>query len=469
MADANRIGRYQIVKDLSGSSGSVVLAKAVGWTGFERHVALRRLDADADVKPLRAVGRLHHQHIASVHELDRDRDGRYFLVIDYVHGRSAKAVWTRTDELGLVLPPSFAVTAVAAAASALHHAHAMGIVHGDVSPASLMLGYDGAIKLIDFGLVGATDPRADIFSLGIVLYELATMTRATPGKKLVPPTQLVDGFPRDLERVILTALDPDPANRFSDADAMRRELEACGRTHKLALGDAAIVTVMEVLFEERTEPWRPLDAVPVASEDYATVPLNAPVPVRPIQRQRAAAAALEEVETTPFEVATQPLAAPLVSRPRAYPRGTAREAAVAPSSWRRSRSWRPLWWAGPPTVIAFALVAVWLRPTENSVAASAVSVPVISRPVVTPLPEATPPQPAPVRPAMIRLHITTTPDDATVLLDGVWLGHTPFDGETPVTEGAHTIKIRRRGYFAQKLDVELQSDVTRDITLQPTP
>jgi hypothetical protein len=70
---------------------------------------------------------------------------------------------------------------------------------------------------------------------------------------------------------------------------------------------------------------------------------------------------------------------------------------------------------------------------------------------------------------MIRIHITTTPDDATVLLDGQWLGHTPFDGEIPVADGAHTIKIRRRGYFAQKLDVELQADVTRDIALQPTP
>src|SRR5262245_881739 len=117
MADANRISRYQIVKDLGSDSGSVALAKAVGWAGFERHVVVKRLAPGTDVKALRAVGRLHHQHIASVHELDRDREGRYFVVTDYVHGRSARAVWTRTHELGLVLPPSFAVTAVAAAAS----------------------------------------------------------------------------------------------------------------------------------------------------------------------------------------------------------------------------------------------------------------------------------------------------------------------------------------------------------------
>jgi hypothetical protein len=250
---------------------------------------------------------------------------------------------------------------------------------------------------------------------------------------------------------------------------MRRELEACARSNKLALGDAAIVTVMEVLFEERTEPWRTVDAVPIASEDYATVPLNAPVPVRPVQRRQRAAAELEEVETTPFEVATQPLALPLVSRPTAYPRGTSRRAAVTPRP-RWSRSWRPLWWAGPPAVIALALVVVWVRPTESGVAASAAAaVPVISRPVVTPLPDVAATPPTPVRPAMIRLRITTTPDDATVLLDGQWLGHTPFDVETPVAEGTHTIKIRRRGYFAQKLDVELRSDVTRDIALQPTP
>jgi len=397
MADANRIGRYEIVKGLGAGSGSVVLAKTVGWTGFEHHVVVKRLDASADIKQLRSVGRLHHQHIASVHELDRDREGRYFLVVDYVHGRSAKAVWARTLALDLTLPPAFAVTAVTAAASALHHAHAMGVVHGGISPMNLMLGYDGAVKLIDFGMArGVSDPRADVCALGIVLYELATMTRVTPGRHLVPPTRIVDGFPPELETIILTALQPDPADRFPDADTMRRELEACARTHRLAVGDAAIITVMEVLFEDRVEPWRPVDAVPIASEDIATVPLNAPVPVRPIRRTPRADAALEEIQTTPFEVATQPLATPVESRPARYPRGTARRAAVS------LRSRRLLWWAGAPAVAVLALIAVWLRPTEDNVAAGA-AIPVVApRPVVTPLPEPTEAPPPAVAPVVDR-------------------------------------------------------------------
>ena len=68
----------------------------------------------------------------------------------------------------------------------------------------------------------------------------------------------------------------------------------------------------------------------------------------------------------------------------------------------------------------------------------------------------------------MRLHITTTPNDATVLLDGRWLGHTPYDGLVTPSPGSHAIKIRRRGYVPQKLDVELASDVTRTIVLQPS-
>jgi eukaryotic-like serine/threonine-protein kinase len=327
MSGLHRLGRYEVLEHLaSGGMGSVYLARSTGPAGFERHVVVKLLDTpgDADdacvamfLDEARVLGCMHHQHIALAHELDRDEDGRYFLVMDYIHGQTVKVVWQRATELGLVLPLSFTLTVVIAAASALHYAHTLQssdgkplrVVHRDVTPANLMVGYDGSIKLIDFGIAkamrrssstqvgfvkgnvnymapeqiaaGPIDHRTDVFALGAVLYELVTMTPAFRTDSdletatriklgaLVPPRELRPSIAPELERIILGALHTDPAARFQDANAMRRAIETFGRRHNLALGDTAVIKVMEALFEERREPWLP----PAVTDDDTTEPL----------------------------------------------------------------------------------------------------------------------------------------------------------------------------------------------------
>jgi len=220
----------------------------------------------------RVVGSLHHQHIAPVFELGRDDvDGRYFLVMEYVHGQTAQAVWERTLDLGAALPTDFALTVASAAASALYYAHGrqmrdgkpLAVVHRDVTLSNLMVGYDGAIKLIDFGIAKAAnrqagtqagyvkgkvgylapeqiagkrvDHRTDIFALGIVLYELTTMQRAFREQsdqatiekikkgQYTPPSEVMPNYPRGLELIIQKALKVNPDERFQDAEAFRRE------------------------------------------------------------------------------------------------------------------------------------------------------------------------------------------------------------------------------------------------------
>jgi eukaryotic-like serine/threonine-protein kinase len=330
MSGTHRLGRYEVVEHLaSGGMGSVYLARATGPAGFERHVVVKMLDTPDNDDALamffdeaRVLGRMHHQHIALAYELDQD-DGRYFLVMDYIHGQTVKAVWDRTLELGLVLPLNFTLTVVVAAASALHYAHTLRsndgaplrIVHRDVSPSNLMVGYDGSIKLIDFGIAKASrrisstqvglvkgnlsymapeqvggralDHRTDVFALGAVLYELVTMTRAFRGKSdletvtrikhgaIEPPSQVMPAIAPELEQIILCALQADPATRFQDADAMRRALEVHARRENIALGDSAVIKVMEVLFEHRREPWV------IADEDTTE-----PIVVHEIKRRR---------------------------------------------------------------------------------------------------------------------------------------------------------------------------------------
>ena len=309
--EADRLGKYQLVQHLaSGGMASVYLARLSGMGGFERHVVLKTLrsqEVDDALVPMfldeaRLVATLHHKHIAQVFEVGRD-DGTYFLAMEYVHGETTRHVLETARDRGLALPADFALSVLCAAAAGLHHAHEqrgldgtpLGIVHRDVTPSNVIVSYDGSIKLIDFGIaksvarstvtrsglikgkVGymapeqvrgySVDRRSDVFSLGVLAYELTTQTRPfdaatqfeqlerTARGDLIPPSQIVANYPKPLEDVILTALEVEPDDRYPNADTMRRALAQVARYLGLPLGEAPIVRVLANLFGSRPEPW----------------------------------------------------------------------------------------------------------------------------------------------------------------------------------------------------------------------
>jgi serine/threonine-protein kinase len=305
-----RIGRYEVLNHLaSGGMGQVYLARATGLGGFERQVVVKTLDlsiTDDDeafvtmfLDEARLVGALHHQYIAPVYEVGCDDQGHYYIVMDYVLGETAEAVFRASGDRALPVPLAFSLTVVSCIASALDYAHSLcsadgtslDIVHRDVSLSNVMVGYDGGVKLIDFGIAKAAnratktqvgtlkgkigylapeqilrkqvDHRADIFALGIVLYELTTSIRAFRDNSdlitleritngvITPPSQVVADYPKDLDAIVMRALEVDPARRFQDAGTMGRALEALASRLGIALGHAPIIEVMSKLFGER--------------------------------------------------------------------------------------------------------------------------------------------------------------------------------------------------------------------------
>lgn len=273
-----RFGAYEILHELkSGGMGAVLLGRRKGPGAFEQLVAIKTIRPEyASAQAVRAMfldeaailARINHPGIATVHDFGEE-GGTLYMVMEYVAGNSFR---------GLVesrLPPAIAARAIAEAARGLHAAHEardnhgniMGVVHRDISPDNLMLGFDGHVKVIDFGIAlvknrqapvtefgtvkgkppymspeqvknEAMDRRSDVFSLAVVLHELLTgkglfegdsiyaVARAVEHQEIKPPSVILgQPLPFGLDAVVMNALDRDVARRTQTAAQFAEELE----------------------------------------------------------------------------------------------------------------------------------------------------------------------------------------------------------------------------------------------------
>jgi serine/threonine protein kinase len=336
---SNRLGTYELIRPLAqGGMAEIYLARRLGPGHFERHVAVKVLSAsragDAEACAMfldeaRLVAMLNHHNIASVLEVDVV-DGKHYLAMEYVHGADLREVLAAAQRAGKMLPLETSIAIVCAAAAGLDHAHRragpdgqpLKLVHRDVSLSNIMVGHDGSVKVVDFGIASTTiasvhtlpgvvrgkasymspeqclgdkvDHRADVFALGVVLYELATGARCFHGKTdfdrmlavvrgdYIAPGDLVATFPAELEEVIRIALSPSPERRFPSAAAMIDALERVAAVHGWIGGPGAIQRLMHDLFGEVAEPWssHPDDAPVTEPHSLVSLPSLAE-PTRP--------------------------------------------------------------------------------------------------------------------------------------------------------------------------------------------
>jgi len=313
----------------SGGMADVLLGRTDGIEGFERHVVLKRIRPEHArdqrfirmfLDEARVAANLHHQHIVQVHDIG-EAGGEYFIAMEYIHGEDVRTILSTASKTRAHVPLGYAVAIVSAAAAGLHYAHEkrgsdkrpLGIVHRDVSPSNILVGYDGSIKIVDFGIAKATmrqetrsgslkgkvsymspeqcksddiDRRSDVYSLGVVLYELATTTRLFKGENdYLVMDQIVNGrvslprvrrpdLPNELSTIIMRALAPDPERRYFTADELRVALDQFANKAGLTASTSAIAAYMRKQFGERPEPWLELGNQAVTSLDDGRTPVG---------------------------------------------------------------------------------------------------------------------------------------------------------------------------------------------------
>jgi serine/threonine protein kinase len=342
------VGGYQLVRRIAvGGMAEVFLARKPGPEGFEKRVALKRilphLAAQTDFVAMfldeaRLAARLDHPHIVHIHDFGVDDDGNYYLAMEYVNGEDLSGLITRARERGRPLPLADAGTILLNACEALHHAHEQGVVHRDVTPANLLVSYDGVVKLADFGIAKSQsaasrtqtnagtlkgkipymspeqarakplDRRSDVFSLGVCAWELITGERLFHRKHEldmlravqmcdVPALSTVRGdVPAALEAAVARALAPEPERRWSTAAELAAAIHgwmgAAGvtpskarlaRTMAQLFGDDAARRRLGTLDREMMDPTAPNLAAGAAArdEDDLTPPQKEPKPKQP--------------------------------------------------------------------------------------------------------------------------------------------------------------------------------------------
>ena len=316
--------KYTVLEKVdAGGMAEIFRAHSASLDGIQKVVAIKRvrphLATNARfvkmfVDEARLSMRLNHGNITQVFDVGRAQ-GTYFLVMEFVDGANVRRVTQVAAEKGYRIPVEIAVYVAIEICKALAHAHnarnedgeRLNIVHRDVSPPNILLSKQGEVKITDFGLAKAvthleqTDPgvvkgkfsylspeacegravdaRADVFSCGIILHEILTGRRLFMGKtdletvelvrqcEVPPPSTFNPDVTRELDSVILRALEKDRKKRYQSALDFGDDLAKYLFAHGVKVTNFDVTRMMALLFDEGDGEGYPLRVVEIVREE----------------------------------------------------------------------------------------------------------------------------------------------------------------------------------------------------------
>jgi TonB family protein len=462
-----RFGQYILEERVAkGGMAEVYRARMMGVEGFQKTVAIKRILADMAgndefvtmfIDEAKLAAQLKHPNIVDIYDLGKI-DRSFYIAMEFVEGHDLREVLGRCRDAGVTVPVPLALHCAAQLASALDHAHTtrdfdkrdLGLVHRDVSPPNVLISNDGEVKLCDFGIAKALskathtrdgllkgklrymspeqasgreiDHRSDIFSLGLVLYEMLTGRKVFDGTseaeilkqvrnpRVEAPSSVNPAVPPDADRIVLRALEADPSRRYQSAAAIGQALEAAIRGHGWAPDAAALAAFVR-------DPAAPVAVATLAPPPVVPPPRSPKVPAPP-------PLAPEPEPMSQIEVAAEELGSP----------SPFLETEVAPK--------RQPWWlfaaAIAAVVVAVVAVVVLTRGGGGDQPAEPTPAPVVVLPPTeTPV---APPEEAPAEPVVVAAAATPRPPTPTPTATETPT-ETPTETATPVPDAPTPTRV----------------------------
>ncbi len=315
LAPGDKLGKYELIRQIAvGGMAELYLGRTVGIEGFEKLAVLKRIlpqyaknasFVNMFLSEARLAATLHHPNIAQVYDIGGD-GGDFFFSMEYIHGEDLGRLIATALDGGVPLSLDTALTFACGLCAGLHYAHEkvgsdgrpLNVVHRDVSPSNVLVSYDGAVKVVDFGIARvssshnpektngglkgkiaymspeqcrgkvALDRRSDIFSVGSILFEMTTGQRPFTDEteygilnQIVntdapKPSSLVPSYPPALEKIVMKAMARDVAVRYATSLALQTDLEDFAHENRLRMSALVLARLMSNLFPARLEEWQ---------------------------------------------------------------------------------------------------------------------------------------------------------------------------------------------------------------------
>jgi len=326
-----RFGKYVLLNRIAvGGMAEIFLARQEGLEGFEKTICIKRIRPHLSSQPnfvrmflneAKLAAQLNHPNIVTIYDLGRINDS-YFIAMEYISGRDMSRIIPKAEKAEIPFPMIYALKIASNCCEGLYYAHTktdaygnpLHVVHRDITPENVLVGFNGTVKIVDFGIAKAStqleqtrageikgklsymspeqamgqqlDHRSDIFSLGAVMYEWVTGYKLFTGEnemailksiidgKIYPPSYFKEDVPEAVERILMKALEKDREARYQSAWEMQFDIDTYVAGSHFSPSNIHMSNFLKQIFDDEIEREKELL---VRSRDVVVEPLPEPI------------------------------------------------------------------------------------------------------------------------------------------------------------------------------------------------